>query len=340
MTPQPLVDLELVAAARGRLERALELVATIETAGRELDELVNDPDDPVAKLELVTPEPALEPAPPGPARTFDGERHHDGPAEPEPGGRPKRPGKVSIQPEDIPEAIRSAIRRIGPAAPTRLCRVGLELGQNSVTWRRVVEEMRAMAERGELVEAGSSRGRPVYDLAVPDNRDPDLRDEPPAVEPDDGDEPGPFPELEEPDADDAIAPRRPGRISDHAGRAPLTPEPGQMPSSAGLFSGNHPEHQPAPGLSSRTAKSIQRAEVEAAEAAANSVRNGRSPAAERILESMLHGDGAGTTTELALRLDLPRRDVAAAIAELEDDETAGLCRAGRRNGNIVYTAVD
>lgn len=429
MTPQPapgpLVDLELVVNARRRLEAALAHVAAIETAARALDELVNDPDDPVAKLELVAPERSTSaPAPPkpkprssapAPASERDRRARHAGrsaqgaspdtvaqvrayfaahpgewlkisavattlglsrvtadravreldksdvlehngrkttasrwrypdahvdepPAEPE----PPRPGNApAIAAEDIPDAIRNTLRRIGPAAVTRIAGE-LGLTTNSVTHRRVIAKAREMADAGDLVIAGQSRGQPTYDVArgptapIEPGPEPEPDDELAGLEDDDGnpdddepipeelvdalnngDEP-PFPEVDEPDPDDAIAPRHPA--------GPLTPPPGKMPSSA--------------GLSPRTAKSVERAELEAAEAAANATRNGRSPAAERILESMLHGDGAGTITELAMRLDLPRRDVAAAIQELEEDETAGLCRAGKRAGNIVYTAID
>lgn len=47
-----LIDLDLVGQARARLARALELVTAIETAGAELKALVEDPDDPIAKLPL------------------------------------------------------------------------------------------------------------------------------------------------------------------------------------------------------------------------------------------------------------------------------------------------
>lgn len=71
--------------------------------------------------------------------------------------------------------------------------------------------------------------------------------------------------------------------------------------------------------SPRVAKSIARAEREKDTADEDE----RPETDARVLDSLLHGDGAGTMTE-----------------HLEADPAAGICRAGRRNGNVVYTAVD
>lgn len=305
------LDLDVLDAGAARLERALELVNVVRAAARELDELVNDPNDPVvAALEQAAAhrngaEPALELSPP--------------PAPPEPPAEP--PPAAARRPRST-QPVRAAALIVDhlEAHPGewfssgQLCRE-LELSRSSTG-----RALRELVETETVESNGAVTSSRRYRL------DPDLAD---AAAPSDEDEPAArraAPTQPPPDPEPA-APAEPAEPEDDDDDDPA-PTREDVRRSIERVSGLAPPRRssvlPRPAATLSGPQGAAREELK-----------------DRIRAKLL--EEACTVSELALALDVPRRDVAPVLTELVEDPNETVERAGvrlnigRRSGEPAYT---
>lgn len=325
------IDYGRLEEAGRRLAQAGELVKTITNAARELDALVDDPDDPVAY--------ALDTA----ARmNGHGASPPDAPAELGPGaGPPSSPAPPAAATVAPPPAAAHQVSRDDsqekgpPAAPTarnapgtstdavlkwleahpdewhRIGTVARAVGLTTATVKGILYRLRE-TETVEWNGRGTSASRWRLDPGLA----AELVEVPSPIDP--GAEGG----EEETEEEAGIEDRGPDvkRDLERAGLAPPLRSAGYARPPAGSNGA---------GLTDEAREAVRAAQ-----------REHRGELRERIRAHLL--DEASTISELALALDVPRRELAPLVLELEEDDAEPVVKvegALRGRGETIYSNI-
>lgn len=347
------IDLAIVDQAEYRLERALELVRTIGTAARELAEFIDDPDDPVAKLplELVAANGAGPPAtlaPPPAEDVNDAGASRPPPAAPTSrrrnrAGEPRRASKASVDATlDYLEAHPGEWLSMGG-----ICKA---VSLSITTARAALEELLSTGtaeHNGRSTSARRWRLDPglVAELEGPNDGDPDT-DDGDGIDEARGQDGQPDPGA----GDTAHADVEPEEEDDPkaAGRSPAAPSSTAPPAPPSVDSSSTSDEDDDPvdvkaelerlsGLAPprrSAARPPQRPSGAGILGSRHALEGPQGPAREalkaRIRDVLL--TEAHTTSDLAIALDVPRRDVAPVLAELVADPDDPIVEAGIASG--------